>query len=99
MRWKLFLRATALWNDGIGDEKHEEIHTLSSCLIESNPKVFEPLLFSSNSVEDHVQNSEITGTWAETVNIFSLASLLKRPICTFSSSLKKMVHLLADYEH
>ena len=51
--------------------------------------MFEPLLFSSNSVEDHVKNSKITGTWAETVDIFSCASLLERPICTFSSSQKK----------
>ena len=37
----------------MSDEKHEEIRRLSSSLIEKNPKVFEPLLFSSNSVEDH----------------------------------------------
>ena len=84
-----FYRAIALWNDEVSDEKHEEIRRLSSCLIERNPKVFEPLLFSSNSVEDHVKNSKITGTWAETVDIFSCASLLERPICTFSSSQKR----------
>ena len=84
-----FYRAIALWNDEVSDEKHEEIRSLSSRLIKRNPKVFEPLLFSSNSVEDHVKNSKITGTWAETVDIFSCASLLERPICTFSSSQKK----------
>ena len=31
-------------------DKHEKIHILSSCLIEKNPTVFEPLLFSTNSV-------------------------------------------------
>ena len=36
--------------DEISDEKHEEIHRLGSCLIEKNPTVFEPLLFSTNSV-------------------------------------------------
>ena len=30
--------------------KHEEIHTLSSSLIEKNPTVFELLLFPTNSV-------------------------------------------------
>ena len=84
-----FYRAIALWNDEVSDEKHEEIRRLSSRLIQRNPKVFEPLLFSSNSVEDHVKNSKITGTWAETVDIFSCASLLERHICTFSSSQKK----------
>ena len=34
----------------MSDGKHEEIHRLSSCLIEKNPTVFEPLLFSKNSV-------------------------------------------------
>ena len=57
-----FYRAIALWNDEVSDEKHEEIRCLSSRLIERNPKVFEPLLFSSNSMEDHVKNSKIRGT-------------------------------------
>ena len=43
-------RAIALWRDERTDEKHEEIHRLSYSLIEKNPTVFEPLLFSSNSV-------------------------------------------------
>jgi len=71
-----FYRAIALWRDEMTDEKHEEIRRLSSTLIEKNPKVFQPLLFSSNSVKDHVKKSMITGTWAETVDIFSCASLL-----------------------
>ena len=58
-----FYRAIALWNDEISDEKHEEIRALlSSCAT---------LIFSSNSVEDHVKNSKITGTWAETVDVYS----------------------------
>ena len=75
-----FYRAIALWRDETSDKKH---------LIEKNPKVFELLLFASNSVEEHVKNSKITGTWAETVDIFSCASLLKQPICTFSTKLRK----------
>ena len=84
-----FYGAIAHWNDEVSDEKHEEIRRLSYSLTERNPKVFEPLLFSSNCVEDHVKNSKIMGTWAETVGIFSCASPLERPICTFSSSQKK----------
>ena len=45
-----FYRATALWRDEISDEKHEEIHSLRSFLNEKNPRVFEPLLFSTKSV-------------------------------------------------
>ena len=48
-----FYRAIALWRDEMSDEKHEETRRLSSNLIEKNPKVFEPLVFSSNSVDDH----------------------------------------------
>ena len=33
----------------MSDDKHEEIHKLRSSLIEKNPTVFEPLLFSTNS--------------------------------------------------
>ena len=84
-----FYRAIALRRDETSDKKHEEIRRLSSSLIDKNPKVFEPLLFASNFVEEHVKNSKITGTWAETVDIFSCASLLKRPICTFSTKLRK----------
>ena len=45
-----FYRAIALWRVEMSDEKHEETHRLSSCLIEKNPTVFEPLQFSTNSV-------------------------------------------------
>ena len=44
-----FYCAIALWRDGMSDEKHEEIRRLGSALIEKNPTVFQPLLFSSNS--------------------------------------------------
>ena len=55
----------------MSDEKHEEIRRLSAALIEKNPKVFQPLVFSSNSVKEHLKKSKIMGTWSET------ASLLK----------------------
>ena len=43
-------KASALWRDERTDEKHEEIRRLRYILIEKNPTVFEPLLFSSNPV-------------------------------------------------
>ena len=47
----------------MSDEKYEEIRRLSSALIETNPKVFQPLLFSSNSVKKHViKKRKIAGT-------------------------------------
>ena len=79
-----FFRAIALWRDETSDRKHGEIRSLSSSLIEK-----QALLFSSSSVEEHVKKSKLGGTWAETVDIFSCATLLKRPICTFSSARKK----------
>ena len=59
-----FYRANALWRDEMSDEnsKYEEIRRLSFPLIEKNPKVFQPLLFSSNSVKEHVKKNNITDT-------------------------------------
>ena len=87
-----FYLAIALWRDEMSDAKHKEIRRLTSFLTEKNkqtknPKVFQPLLFSSNPVKEDVNKSKVTGTWAETVDIFSCTSL--RPICTFSTSQEK----------
>ena len=70
----LFYRAVAFRKDEIGGEKHEEIPWSSDGLFENNPKVLELPLLSSN------RNCGYT---------ISCASLLKRPICTYSSSQKK----------
>ena len=88
-----FYRAIALWRDEMSDEKHEEIRRVSSTLIEKNPKVFQPFLFALNSVKEHVEKSKFTGTWAETVDTFSCASLLKRLICTFSTAPKNQMKI------
>ena len=70
------------------DEKHEEIRRLSSALIEKNPKVFQPPLFSSNSVKEHaIKEKEDHGHLGRNCR-HSCASLLKRSICTFSTSQK-----------
>ena len=52
-----FYRAVALWRDETRDRKHEEIRRLSSSFIE-HPQVFQPLLFSSSSVEEHVKKRQ-----------------------------------------
>ena len=61
-RGNCFYRANALWSDEMSDEKYEKIRSSSSPLIEKNPKVFQSLLFPSNSVKEHVKKSNITGT-------------------------------------
>ena len=56
------LRANALWRNEMSDEKHEEIRRLSSALIlKKNRKVFQPLLFSSSSVKEHVKEKQDHG--------------------------------------
>ena len=84
-----FYRAIALWRDETSDRKHGEIRSLCNSLIEKYPQVFQPLLFASRSVEEHVKKSKLAGSWAETVDIFSCATLLKRTISTFSTKEKK----------
>ena len=46
---------------------------LGDSLFEKNPKVCELPLFSSNSLEDLVRKSKITGTLTETENMYSVA--------------------------
>ena len=70
----LFYQTVTFRKDEIGGEKHEEIPWSSDGLFENNPKVLELPLLSSN------RNCGYT---------ISCASLLKRPICTYSSSQKK----------
>jgi len=60
-----FYRAIALWRDETGYRKPKEIQRLSSSFIGQHPQVFQPFLFSSSSVEEHVKKSKITGTWKE----------------------------------
>ena len=61
-----FYRAIALWRDETSDRKHGEIRSLCNSLIEKYPQVFQPLLFASRSVKEHVKKSKLAGSWAET---------------------------------
>ena len=78
-------RAIALWRDETtSDRKHGEIRTLCHSLIEKYSQVFQPLLFASCSVEEHVKKSKLAGSWAETVDIFSTFSTNEKKWFTFN---------------
>ena len=84
-----FYRAIALCRDATSDRKHGEIRSLCNSLIEKYPQVFQPLLFASRSVEEHVKKCKLAGSWAKTVDIFRCATLLKRTISTFLTKVKR----------
>lgn len=70
-----------------------KISSSSGSLFEKNPKVFELLLFFSNSLEDLVRKSEITGALAETVGIYSVVHpSLSDPSGSVLSRLSTLVH-------
>ena len=80
-----------LWKDEISNKnKRKSLGQVIIC--RESSKVFEPPLISSNSWKDYVRETKITGTPAENMDvyIFSCASLLERPIFTYSSSHKKV---------
>ena len=66
------------------DRNHGEIRRLCGEFIERHPFALQPFLFNANSVKEDVKKSKLTGTWAETVDIFSCATLLQRTVFTFS---------------
>ena len=47
-------------------------HSVKWWFVEKNPRVFERLLFSSNSLKKLVRKSKITGTPAENVDMYSV---------------------------
>ena len=66
------------------DRNHGEIRRLCGEFIERHPFALQPFLFNANSVKEDVKKSKLTDTWAETVDIFSCATLLQRTVFTFS---------------
>ena len=79
-----FCRTIAMWSDGKSDINHGEIRGLCGEFIERHPYVFQPFLFTANSVREHVKKRKLTGTRAETVDIVRCATLLQRTVFTFS---------------
>ena len=76
---------SSLQRDEIRDKKHGEIPRASDSMFEENPQVFEPQLFSSKG--GSCQEKQGHGNPGRNCRyIISCASLLTRPICTYSSS-------------
>ncbi|KXJ11523.1 hypothetical protein AC249_AIPGENE22745 [Exaiptasia diaphana] len=84
-----FYRSIALWKNKNNDKNYQEIRKLCCDLIEDNQHRFMPFLFAKKSVFEHVTLARREGTWAETMDIFSCASLLSRPIYLFSMKSKQ----------
>ena len=80
-----FYRAVALWEDGISDKKTRGNLWVRWSFISENPKFFvlPPLFQFFGGEKDHGKPSRNCG------HIFTCASLLKPPVCTFASSQEK----------
>ena len=70
-----FYRAIARAVDGKTDEAHLTFRDMCNEMIAEYPDVFEPYLFNTKSVEEHVRKSVKAGTWAETGRLFSGGAL------------------------
>ena len=75
-----FYRAVSLWKDGNTDRNHTKLREIVNKVLAKFPDAFEPFLFMSTSVTDHVKKSQKEGTWAETVDIVACATLFQRTI-------------------
>ena len=76
---------SSLQRDEIRDKTHGEIPRASDSMFEENPQVFKPQLFSSKG--GSCQEKQGHGNPGRNCRyIISCASLLIRPICTYSSS-------------
>ena len=53
-------------------------------MIAEYPKVFDAYQFSSKTIKEHLKKSSKDGTWAETMDIFSCATVLQRTINVYS---------------
>ena len=80
-RWQLLLQS---YCHACGVTEKGEIRRLCVEFIERHPYVFQPFLFTANSVREHVKKRKLTGTWTETVDIFRCATLLQHTVFTFS---------------
>ena len=75
-----FYRAIVMWRD----QRHQEIRRSTFDLIEENQPKFISFLFAKKSVIQHVMMARKQGTWADTMDIFSCASLFNRSIYLYS---------------
>ena len=58
-------------------------------MIAAYPKVFEAYQFSSKTIKEHLKKSSKDGTWAETIDSFSCATVLQRTITIYSATSQK----------
>lgn len=79
-----FYRAIALAVDGKTDHAYRVFRAMCNEMIAEYPEVFEAYLFSSKTVKEHLEKSSKDGTWAETIDIFSCATVLQRTIAIYS---------------
>ena len=84
-----FYRAISLWNDTNSDQNYDEIRSLVNQIMALFPDKFEPFLFQSPSMAQHLAKSTRSGTWAETVDIVACATLFQRSIFVYSMSQSK----------
>ena len=62
---------------------------LCNKMIAEYPKVFEAYQFSSKTIKEHLKKSSKDGTWAETMDIFSCATVLQHTINVYSITSQK----------
>ena len=53
-----FYRAVSLWKDGNTDRNHTKLREIVNKVLAKFPGAFEPFLFMSTSVTDHVKKSQ-----------------------------------------
>ena len=86
-----FYRAVARALNGKTDRNYSKVRSLCNAVIEDFPQVFLPLLFTHTTVEEHLKHSRKDGTWAETADIFSCATVLQHTIVVYSMAKEKWV--------
>ena len=88
-----FYRAMALAVDGKTDHAYPVFRPtmliLCNKMIAEYPKVFEAYQFSSKTIKEHLKKSSKDGTWAETMDIFSCATVLQRATNVYSITSQK----------
>ena len=83
-----FYRAVARSLHGKQDRNHLTVRSICNRVIQHYPNVFQSLLFTSRTVDEHIKHSRKNSTCAETADIFSCATPLQRTIyrCVFNGT-------------
>ena len=84
-----FCRVIALWRDETSDRNTGRFEARVTPLLRNIRRYFSHCCLHHVQWKKHVKKSKLAGSWAETVDIFSCATLLKRNISTFSTKEKK----------